>query len=194
MHLTQATPEDFSPTIAELIWSEDPALMALEFQTLENWTRVLAREWPEVGTSNCHETATLAIADGTIVGHMNAFHSDEIPARFGASEALHTPNLPDTTLAAIDDLFAVPAPNAFFILDIAVAPSQQGTGLGRQFIAQAITQARAANCTSVCLDVYVGNPALAFYQHLGFALKATSAPNELQHHGVAPYHHMSLAL
>ena len=192
MKLVAGQPENFAPEIPDLIWSEDPELLELEFQSFENWHAICAAEWPTTGAGNCHDATTLAIQDNKICGLINAFSWDEVEPRFEKTEALRGPShLPDETIAQMDSLFVSPAQNAFFILDISVAPSTQNTGLGAKLIAHAETLARAKNHTSLCLDVRESNAALGFYQHLGFTISARSEAPELSDHNIKAYLHMT---
>ncbi len=51
---------------------------------------------------------------------------------------------------------------------IYLLPNAQGAGRGRVFLAAAETQARAAGMTTMVLDVKRDNPAVGFYEHLGY--------------------------
>ena len=192
MKLIAGQPENFSPEISDLIWSEDPEFLELEFQSFENWDAVCATEWPTTGSGNCHDATTLAIENGTVCGLINAFFWDEVESRFEKTEALRGPShLDDETIAQMDSLFVSPAQNSFFVLDISVAPSTQNTGLGAKLIAHAETLARAKNHSSLCLDVRETNPALGFYQYLGFTISARSEAPELAAHNIKAYLHMT---
>ena len=49
-----------------------------------------------------------------------------------------------------------------------VLPERHGEGLGRRLIDYAVGEARAATAHTLRLDVNYQNPALGFYEHLGF--------------------------
>ncbi|MGB3546049.1 MAG: GNAT family N-acetyltransferase [Saprospiraceae bacterium] len=51
---------------------------------------------------------------------------------------------------------------------IYLRPAAQGTGSGRAFVNAAETQARAAGMSVMVLDVKRDNPAVGFYEHLGY--------------------------
>lgn len=52
---------------------------------------------------------------------------------------------------------------------IAVSPSVQHLGIGRQLLAAMVTTARKANVASIFLEVRSGNPAISLYSSFGFA-------------------------
>lgn len=51
---------------------------------------------------------------------------------------------------------------------LAVAPTAQHRGIGRQLLAAMVANARQSNVTSVFLEVRSGNPAIALYSSCGF--------------------------
>ncbi|MEJ6710284.1 MAG: GNAT family N-acetyltransferase [Amylibacter sp.] len=192
MKLVAGHPQGFSPEIPELIWSEDPELLQLEFQSFEKWHAICAVEWPTTGAGNCHDATTLELQNGKVCGFINAFSWDEVEPCFAKTDALRGPShLSDDTIAQMDSLFTSPAQNAFFVLDISVAPSTQNIGLGAKLIAHAETLARAKNHTSLCLDARETNAALGFYQHLGFTISTRSHAPELDAHNIKAYLHIT---
>ena len=60
-----------------------------------------------------------------------------------------------------------------------VTPEMRGRGLGRAMLAQAAAHFRARGRRAMRLTVAPGNPALAFYEHLGFA-RVGSEPGALE--------------
>lgn len=192
MKLVAGQPQDFAPEISELIWSEDPEFLELEFQSFEKWAAICATEWPTTGSGNCHDATTLAVQNGTVCGLINAFSWNEVEARFEKTDTLRgSSHLNDETIAQMDSLFVSPAENSFFILDLSVALSTQNTGLGAKLIAHVETLACAKNHCSLCLDVRETSPALGFYQHLGFTVAARSEAPALKAYNIEPYLHMT---
>ncbi|MBT2556575.1 GNAT family N-acetyltransferase [Hymenobacter sp. ISL-91] len=63
---------------------------------------------------------------------------------------------------------AQPETGFFKLQKIYVLPSHQGQGLGQQLIGAVETAVRAAGGHTLDLNVNRHNPALAFYEHLGF--------------------------
>ena len=192
MLLRSATPKDYAPRIAELIWSEDPVLIGLEFQSFEGWAEVLAAEWPTSGASNSHDATTLAIQNGDVCGLINAFPASELEARMMRSEILRGPSALSSELADhIDALFFDPDPSAFYILDLAIHVTAQKTGLGVILVNHAEARAKAIGATSLSLDVSVANPAVGFYQHIGFQIKSQSNVPALRAYGQLDHLHMT---
>ncbi len=129
MQLRPATSYDYTQRIAELIWSEDPALMLLEFKSFEIWEKVVAVEWLEAAAANSYATTVLAFAEGQVSGLINAFPSTEIKPRMEFSEGLSVGSqLSDDQFDHIDALFPSPPAQAYYILDIAVHAAQQAIG------------------------------------------------------------------
>ncbi len=186
--LVAGTPTDFTTRIAELIWSEDPALIGLEYQSYENWVDAAQKEWPVAGAANSYDSTTLAMDGDAIVGLINGFPASEIEPRFDKSSEVQGARLVSDDIAdAIDTLFAEPIENAFYILDIAVHVSAQNTGLGGRLMEHADQLARRAGCTSLYLDTYASNAAVGFYQHLGFVINQRTHSAVLDAFGVDPY-------
>jgi GNAT superfamily N-acetyltransferase len=70
---------------------------------------------------------------------------------------------------AIDTAYFSPTPTPLYLTDMAVQPSRQRKGLGRQCIAQAIEVARQWPVTSIRLDAYdAAYGAGEFYSKCGF--------------------------
>ena len=80
---------------------------------------------------------------------------------------------------------------------LSVAPSKQGTGLGRKLTAAAEEFASKANCSAMDLRIISARSEAMqpFYEHLGYAVTGTSPPPDSD--GLKmPYHfiHMSKPL
>lgn len=188
VRLVAGKPDQFSTRIAELIWSEDPALIGLEYQSYENWVDAAQKEWPVAGVANSYDSTTLAMDGAAIVGLINGFPANEIDARLERSSEIHGPHLVSDDIAeAIDTLFAEPIENAFYVLDIAVHACAQNTGLGGRLMDHADQMARSAGCTALYLDTYSSNVAVGFYQHIGFQITQQTNSALLAPFGVEPY-------
>jgi ribosomal protein S18 acetylase RimI-like enzyme len=80
----------------------------------------------------------------------------------------------DVTLAVDDDvivglLVLARHDGAFYVENVAVAPSHRGTGLGRHLLRLAEDAARAAGFTAITLYTHEGmSENLALYTHLGY--------------------------
>ncbi len=99
-------------------------------------------------------------------------------SRFGEawteSQCFGVLSMPGSHLAIAQDESPVGFALSRIILDecelllIAVAPSAQHCGIGRQLLAAMIATARQANVKSVFLEVRSGNPAITLYSSSGF--------------------------
>lgn len=200
-NIRPATPADEIKTISNLIWSEHPALMAYEFADRDDHYAFMQVEWPATGSYNSYDVAHLAIENDKIIGLLTAFPQSEIEPRYDFMDALHRPALSpdeaaelDAKLVHLHQLFPMPAAGSFYILDISVAPSQQGNGIGKALLNHAKSCARAAGCTSLCLDLYAENPALAFYQSQGLSILSENHVPALKNHNIGRHYHMSMPL
>lgn len=183
--LRPARPEDDCAQIAELIWSEDPALMALEFQRYDQWAQILAAQWPTKGAANSYDTTVLAEVNGAVVGLLNGFPASEMDVRFAQSDALRgLSHLHDELAEAIDALFVPPPEDAFYVLDIAVEAAWQKTGVGAALMDHATQLAGGA---PLSLHVSEANPAIGFYHRLGFEIAHRCHVAALQEHGLQAY-------
>ena len=193
--LHRAGPKDYVPEIAALIWSEDPALLTLEFGTLATWEAVLAAEWPLKGAANSHDGTTLALSEGKPCGVINAFPTAEMDTRFERSDATRVSSLLTNDVAkAIDALFPPPPEDAFYILDISVASTAQNLGIGRKLVDHAAVRAKEEGADLLSLHVSIGNPALKFYQRIGFESVCCSDVPSLHRFGVSDHILMTRAI
>ena len=202
MHIRPARPEDYSFTIAELIWSEHPTLAAFEYETVDSLHAFMAREWPTPGVGNSFDAAHVAVENGVIIGLMSGFPMRDAEARYTATDALHRPGLTVEENAEVDEmidwyekLLPQPDPDAFYVLDLSVTPSHQGQGIGKALLDIAKSQAQTTNCPTLCLDIYAENPALAFYKSQGLDVIAQNRIDYLeQTHGLGLQYHLSVAV
>lgn len=147
------------------------------------------------GAGNCFDATTLALQDGVVCDLINAFPATEIEARFEKTDALRGPShLTQSTIDQMDSLFPLPPLDTFFVLDISVDPSAQNTGLGKALMDHAEGLARAAGCSGISLHVRETNPALGFYQHLGFEVRQRAEEPALGKHGIKAYLQMTRAI
>jgi len=68
---------------------------------------------------------------------------------------------------SIGYLYALRGPDAFALIDIALLPEYQGTGIGTQLVSELIELARAVN-KPLCAHVLKHSPAWRLWQRLGF--------------------------
>lgn len=72
--------------------------------------------------------------------------------------------------SAVDRRYFTPGLRALYLIDMAVEPSRQGTGIGRRCIGEAVNICRGWPADALCLDAYeAGAGAGEFYRKCGFA-------------------------
>jgi ribosomal protein S18 acetylase RimI-like enzyme len=69
---------------------------------------------------------------------------------------------------AMEWLFPQVPDEALYILNIVVAPEMRGQDLGRRLIDEAVAKARLLGLRAVHLDTAADNPAVHFYNRVGF--------------------------
>lgn len=62
-------------------------------------------------------------------------------------------------------------PDTILVVELSLLPDYQGHGIGSQLIKTVLGEATRTRVT-VTLSVVIGNPALQFYQHLGFQVQS----------------------
>ena len=197
-----ARPNRDENKVAELIWSVDVPLMSYLFHDEETWARLLAVDWPNRSGLVCHARAHLAVNNRQVVGVLvchDPLTLDEdfehSMRRWAETEPKEMSGHLETAFSMMDRLFPHPRPNHYYVLDIAVSPSQRNRGLGRRLMATAIDQAKALDRSTICLDVAADNPAVEFYKALGMSLEVeTRVPDLDKDHGVGLHYHMTLPL
>lgn len=198
MKIDQRRPDQYTSEIAELIWAEDPALLACEFGTLPPFDAILRQEWAVKGAGNSHDAMVLACDDTGVAGLMTGYPVDQMAARFETTWQLRRDQIarkdwPDWESRSnlIERLFPAPQAGDFYVLDLSIAPRGQGTGLGRRLIGIALKNARAAGCKRLCLDVNADNDAVGFYRSIGLEIQIESrVPSLDEHYGVGLHYHM----
>nr|WP_325249413.1 GNAT family N-acetyltransferase [Amylibacter sp.] len=198
MIITTGRADQYTPEIAELIWAEDPALLACEFGTLPPFDAILRQEWASKGAANSHDAMLLAWDDTGVAGLMTGYPVDQMEARFEATWHLRRDQIArkdwqdwEARSALIERLFPPPQAGDFYVLDLSIAPRSQGTGLGRRLIGIALENARAAGCKRLCLDVNADNDAVGFYRRIGLDIQIESrAPLLDERYGVGLHYHM----
>ncbi|MGE8496750.1 MAG: GNAT family N-acetyltransferase [Pseudomonas sp.] len=83
----------------------------------------------------------------------------------------------------------VMAPEWVELMNIAVVPAQQGQGIGRQLLDDAISQARQLGARRLELGTGSFGPQLAFYQRAGFRVVAVEPDYFLEHYAEPLFEH-----
>jgi ribosomal protein S18 acetylase RimI-like enzyme len=197
-----ARPDVDERRVAELIWTVNVPLMSYLFHDEETWARLLATDWRHVNGLVCHAKAHLAVDDGKVVGVLVCHDPLTLDENFEQSMQRWAETEPpdlvshlETAFLMMDRLCPHPRPNEYFVLDIAVSPSQRNKGLGRRLMTAAIDQAKALGKSAICLDVIANNPAVGFYKALGMQIEAEiRLPYLDENYGLGMHYHMVLQL
>ena len=161
--------------LADLLWETDPSIFRFIFGSLQVWRRLFPHEWTaDFGTNQAKETS-VALDGGKPVGLVNCFAGAELAQRFATASkrqvAILDPDAVQQMTAAYDAmewLFPQVPDEALYILNIVVAPEMRGQDLGRRLIDEAVAKARLLGLRAVHLDTAADNPAVHFYNRVGF--------------------------
>ncbi|MAE94299.1 MAG: hypothetical protein CL910_06530 [Deltaproteobacteria bacterium] len=87
------------------------------------------------------------------------------------------------------------AADAYYVLALANRPEARGRGVGRQLLQHAIDGAREQGYRTLHLDVLSDNPAVGFYERMGFTCMAeTRCPELNEKEGIPMEKRMVLSL
>ncbi len=186
--------------LADLLWETDPEIFRFIFRDLQVWRRLFPQEWTAAfGTQQADETR-VALDGNRVVGLVNSFAGTEVAARFATTMDRQLAALdPDAgqqlteAFDAMEWLYPHVPDHALYILNIVIAADMRGQDLGRQLIAEAVAKARRLGLRAVHLDTAVGNPAVHFYQRVGFRAVVESRAMSLPD-GVTLPNHLRMVL
>ncbi len=192
----------------DLVWRTGAASYAYQFGPgREVFDAFVGEAWKGTDNLFAHSGATVAMQGEQLVGLEIGFpgadfHRLQAPLREVTIGLVQSGRIaPDrlreigrrTRLASY--LNAHIPDDTYYILSLAVADSQRGTGLGRRLLERAIEAARSEGFRELHLDVLSDNPAVGFYRALGLTCVAeTLAPEPCREHGVPMEMRMVLPL
>lgn len=188
--------------LADLMWATDPALFGFIFGDLPVYRRLFPPGWiADFSTQQDAETR-VALVEGFPVGLVNGFAGAEVSGRFAATLPRHLAALGERSadaarmIAAYDAmewLFPRVPDEALYILNIVVAEEMRGQALGRRLIDEAVAKARRLGLRAVHLDTAADNPAVRFYERVGFCAVVESRALSLPD-GVAVPNHFRMVM
>jgi ribosomal protein S18 acetylase RimI-like enzyme len=201
--LQPATPE-FATLVPDLVYDTSPALFShVVGGRTDVLTRWLSGLWSRPDNTFSHEHATVAVADGRMLGLELGYRGAD-KVRLGRNSSEQSRELLDEeSLARMSRALSqgtgyltpfVPD-NAYYLMILSVTESGRNRGIGTQLLENAFQRARHAGLKSVHLDVYAGNPAIRLYERAGMEiLVETRVPRLERDHGIPPHYRMVLAL
>ncbi len=195
--LRDATP-DHAALMADLMYQTGPATFDYLFADRATAEAHLARHWIRRGGAYSHVHATVANADGRVVGLELGYGAEVRAAQWPETQAQLRADMSAAELAAFSRRAEATAPltaavpdGAYFVHELAVVEDGRGRGWGRLLLEAAFARARAEGFASLRLDVDSDNPALAFYLRLGMEIEIeTRLPRLEREHGLAACYRM----
>ena len=191
----------FAAPVLDLLFSTGPETFSYQFGGRALFDKMLGVSWTTAGTLAGFDAAHAAFdlaaaAEVEPVGVEFGGTAADMEARTVALESAWETMAAEGGLAA-SVLFGVRRrrrlarwlipkipEDAYYVDMIAVAPSRRGGGIGRRLLEHAAVRAAAAGLGSVHLDVFENNPAVRFYETLGFEAVARTTAPEPHTHGV----------
>ncbi|MFI5461390.1 MAG: GNAT family N-acetyltransferase, partial [Isosphaerales bacterium] len=140
---------DLWAAIAECEWRADPGIYS------HTMSHVIRRQGEVVGLLVAYSSRRQATIDWSLAGSRARLGS----ARLSGIDLVQSP-------AAF--LFPPLPEDAFYVQNVATAPSVRGRGLGRRLMERALELGRTEGCRTCHLDVDSSTQAVWFYEHLGF--------------------------
>jgi ribosomal protein S18 acetylase RimI-like enzyme len=182
--IVPAHPDDASEA-ACLIAKTDAGLFRYYTEgDLGLWIEVTECEWDAQSGIYSHTMSHVVRRAGHVVGVLVAYscrRSALIEWSLRSARAqLGADRLSRIDLVRSDASFLFPKipEGAFYVQNVATAPSARGSGLGRRLMEWAFELGRAEGCRSCHLDVDSSTPAVRFYEHLGLrVLVRTEVPS-----------------
>jgi ribosomal protein S18 acetylase RimI-like enzyme len=192
--------------IPDLVHSTGPSSYDYQFGGRELLDLVVNKSWHMPGTLFSHDACHLAIDDDETAGFMLSFPAAEFRPR-GANlspiwkELVASGVISRAEFGAFLDrvsraswLNPVTRPGIYYIHAIATRPAYRGKRIGLALLQTAIETAKRLEHSAVELDVLSDNPAVNFYQSMGFKILVESKAPEPFAAGVPVEYRMGLCL
>ena len=185
------------PTLAELIWQNDPELSNFFYDGDRSLLKKLfTAEWSsEVGFFS-HTNMIIASQNIRPVGLLNCFAGK----RMGQIYQTHIQLVPsvleaDATarllrgLVAMGWLFPFVPGDALYVMNLVVNQKVRGAGIGAKLMSIAEEKAKNEGLKSIHLDTATTSNAIKFYQDLGFQLLVETRLCQLREGETLPSHY-----
>lgn len=205
--LSESVLRPFAPHIAQLVRSTGPVSYDYQFGTSGLLERLVAASWLRPATLFCAACTTAVIEDGELQGIELGFAGPNFYT-FKANLAGLAPDLMARGEASHDDLTGLMEragkasylnahipDDIYYLHALAAFPQHRGKGLGKHLLLAAIERARTQGFRELQLDVLADNPAVSFYQAMGFTILAEIRSPELSRdHGFPSEYRMAVPL
>lgn len=155
-------------------------------------SRYFADQWPRVGGVFSHVHATVARADGELLGLELGLDAKAQRAQWAHTLPTTKALLPAPAFAHLLDAFRImpflipPIPDdAWYVQHLAVIPELRGRGVGARLLEHAFERSARAGYRSCHLDTAADGPAVRFYRRMGMeVLSETRVPRLEAEYGV----------
>ncbi len=191
---------DAGPTAAsdaaDLVFQTDPGVWNYLFRADRSaFHRFATGLWIRPGNSFSHSEAVAVVEGGRLLALEMGYRGDREPLLRRAMRDAVMGFMPRADLEPlldqaedIDYLTPYIPEDGYYVHFLSVTPQRQGHGLGRRLLANVVRRAERLECSSVHLDVYRDNPAVALYAANGFRIALeTRFPRKV---GLPPHYRM----
>ena len=198
-----ATPDDFSPVVAELIRSTAPAIWDWVFNYDRGALVECMRAWWEADDALwSHRNAHVVRGDGRPIALLLSFTHEQYARALGPTVAIAQRML---TQEAFDHMMwafgwfraiviEIPG-DARYVNQVAVVPEQRGKGIGTDLLSEEFSRAKLRGLKAVELDVNAENMrARKLYERLGMYVFSTISAPPLKRYGFETHHRMRIDL
>jgi ribosomal protein S18 acetylase RimI-like enzyme len=176
MLIVPGRPED-APAAARLIVQTAPGLFRLLAGSEEaTLLKLFEQEW-EKAHGIFSYTMSRVVRDGDELLAVLVSYTERQRATMDFTFAAPEERVPPEFLRQLNErnrslsyLFPALPEGAYYVQNIAVAPSARGQGLGQDLLEWAFAEALRQGCDSCHLDVEQDEAAVRFYEHLGMRI------------------------
>lgn len=200
--LTRLSSGEHVKEAAALIYETDEHLFYYLYgNSKEAALQFLEAEWQQDIGIFSHSLCTVAMRGTELVGIELGFDNDteneaNTKSNHAGFFALSQENR-DHLLQAVPYLpYLIPPypKDAYLLQNLASSPKARGLGIGRRLITNAIDNAREKGYKQLQLDVYVDNPAVEFYHHMGLEIVSEVRVPHFEANGISSHYRMTKIL
>lgn len=182
---------DHSSKLVEWIYETNPLLNKLLYRNRQTAIRIFAEIWKRSEGLLSHKNARVLFFNKELVGVEIGINSDakshaistQLNTISGLMPTEHFRQLKNNLLYINHNSPMLPN-DAYYLDTLAVAFKYRGKKLGSSLLEVALDNASTNGLTSVHLDIYATNRAIALYQRFGFKILAESRFPDLTKYGL----------